>query len=82
MIIKDKLTFCGNSSIDHIITYQGTKDVIGGSAVNAAIAGSLFGNKEISIISSIGYDFPIDVLDKLNIDTQYIQQYKNKFVQY
>lgn len=78
MIIKDKLTFCGNSSIDHIITHQGTKDVIGGSAVNAAIAGSLFGNKEISIISSIGYDFPIDVLDKLNIDTQYIQQYKNK----
>lgn len=44
MSIKDKLIFCGNSSIDHIITHRGTKDVIGGSAVNAAIAGSLFGN--------------------------------------
>ena len=78
MSIKDKLIFCGNSSIDHIITHRGTKDVIGGSAVNAAIAGSLFGNKEISIISSIGYDFPLDILDKLNINTQYIQQYENK----
>lgn len=78
MSIKGKLIFCGNSSIDHIITHRGTKDVIGGSAVNAAIAGSLFGNKEISIISSIGYDFPLDILDKLNINTQYIQQYENK----
>lgn len=78
MSIKDKLIFCGNSSIDHIITHKGTKDVIGGSAVNAAIAGSLFKNKEISIISSIGYDFPIDVLDQLSIDTQYIQKYENK----
>ena len=78
MSIKDKIIFCDNSSIDHIISHQGSKNVIGGSAVNAAIAGSLFGNKEVSIISSIGYDFPIDVLDKLNIDTQHIQQYKNK----
>ena len=78
MSIKDKLIFCGNSSIDHIVTHRSTKDVIGGSAVNAAIAGSLFGNKEISIISSIGYDFPLDILDKLNINTQYIQQYENK----
>lgn len=78
MNIKDKLIFCGNSSIDHIITHQGTKDVIGGSAVNAAIAGSLFGNKEISIISSVGYDFPLDILDKLNIDTQYIQKHETK----
>ena len=78
MSIKDKLIFCGNSSIDHIVTHRGTKDVIGGSAVNAAIAESLFGNKKISIISSIGYDFPLDILDKLNINTQYIQQYENK----
>lgn len=78
MSIKDKLIFCGNSSIDRIVTHQGTKDIIGGSAVNAAIAGSLSGNKEISIISSIGYDFPIDALDKLSIDTRYIQKYENK----
>jgi len=61
MSIKDKIIFCGNSSIDHIIAHQGTKNVIGGSAVNSAIAGNLFSNKEISVISSVGYDFPLDI---------------------
>jgi len=78
MSIKDKIIFCGNSSIDHIIAHQGTKNVIGGSAVNSAIAGNLFSNKEISVISSVGYDFPLDILNKLNIDTQYIQKYETK----
>jgi len=78
MNTKDKLIFCGNSSIDHIITHQDTKDVIGGSAVYSAIAGSLLDGKEVSIISSIGYDFPLDILDNLKIDTKYVQRYNCK----
>lgn len=79
----NKLIFCGNSSIDHILTHKGAKETIGGSAVNAAISGSLFGNKEIALISSVGYDFPIDTLDKLNISTEHMQQYEentNSFI--
>ena len=71
MNTKNKLIFCGNSSIDHIITTTGTKNIIGGSAVNSAIAAANQTDKNIAIISSVGSDFPVNILDDINIDTKY-----------
>lgn len=72
MNTKNKLIFCGNSSIDHIITTTGTKNIIGGSAVNSAIAAANQTDKNIAIISSVGSDFPVNILDDINIDTKYL----------
>lgn len=84
MNTKNKLMFCGNSSIDYIITDQGEKNVIGGSAINAAISAVLANkNNETSIVSSVGCDFPLNILNNLNIDTQYIfksEQETNSFI--
>ena len=75
MSTEDNLLFCGNSSIDRIITQSGTKDVLGGSACNSAIAARLSGKKNISLLSSVGNDFPIDTLDSLGIDVSYTKIY-------
>ena len=79
MNTKNKLIFCGNSSIDHIITTTGTKNIIGGSAVNSAIAAANQTDKNIAIISSVGSDFPVNILDDINIDTKYIKENTGKF---
>lgn len=74
----NSLIFCGNSSIDRIVTKQGMVNVIGGSACNSAIAAALSGHKNISLISSIGQDFPIAEVENLGINTEYLQSCKEK----
>lgn len=75
---NSKLVFCGNSSFDHITTFCGVKTVIGGSAINSAISALLSSKKDISIISSIGNDFPQEFFEKLNINTQYIYKHDSE----
>lgn len=75
MSTEDSLLFCGNSSIDHIITPTGTRNVLGGSACNSAVAALLSGKKSISLLSSVGNDFPIDTLDRLGIDVSHTKIY-------
>ena len=72
----NNLIFCGNTSIDRIITKQKTINVIGGSACNSAIAAALSNHQNVSLLSSIGHDFPIQEIENLRIDTQYIQHHK------
>ncbi len=74
----NSLIFCGNSSIDRIVTKQSTVNIIGGSACNSAIAAVLSGHKNISLISSIGQDFPIGEIENLGINTEYLQHHKEK----
>lgn len=75
MSTEDSLLFCGNSSIDRIITPTGIKNVLGGSACNSAVAALLSEKKNISLLSSVGNDFPIDTLDNLGIDISHTKIY-------
>ena len=62
--MASKLIVAGVLALDDLKTPHGSgKGVVGGAGIYSSIASSLF--TKTALIAAIGYDFPVDFIDKI-----------------